>query len=185
MRIQSIPSTWSSSCKQLGQPGPAVEVDAVVGHVLGDQDQLADAVGGQLFGLGDDHLDRLGDVLAAHVGDRAEGAEPVAAFGDLEIGEVPGRDPQPGAVVLGLDRRGPEERALLVQAAQEPVGHLGDLLAAEDADDLVDLGELLEQRLLLPLGQAAGDDHPLDLRPTASARASPRSRRSIPAGRRR
>ena len=30
--------------QQLGQPGPAVEVEAVIGHVLGDQDQLADAV---------------------------------------------------------------------------------------------------------------------------------------------
>ena len=57
---------------------------------------------------------------------------------------------------------GRNRRALLVQAAQQPVGHPGDLLAAEDADDLVDLGELLEQDFFLPLGQAAGDDHPLD-----------------------
>ena len=75
--------------EQLGEPGPAVEVDAVIGHVLGDEVQLADAVGGQLAGLLDDLLDRLGDVLAAHVGDRAEGAEPVAPLGDLEVGEVP------------------------------------------------------------------------------------------------
>ena len=164
--------------EQLGQPGPAVEVDAVIGHVLGDEDQLADAVGGQLAGLLDDLLDRLGDVLAAHVGDRAEGAEPVAAFGDLQVGEVPGRDPQPGAVVLGLDRGGAEDGALLVQAAHDPVGDPGDLLAAEDADDLVDLGHLFEQHLLLPLGQAAGDDHALDLARPASARASRGSRRS-------
>ena len=120
----------------------------------------------------DDLLDRLGDVLAAHLGDRAEGAEPVAAFGDLQVGEVPRRDPQPGRVVLGLDGRGAEDGPLLVQPAHEPVGDLGDLLAAEDADDLIDLGDLLQQHLPLPLGQAAGDDHPLDLPPLASARAS-------------
>ena len=38
--------------EQLGQARPAVEVEAVVGRVLGDDDQLADAVGGQLAGLG-------------------------------------------------------------------------------------------------------------------------------------
>ena len=63
---------------------------------------------------------------------------------------------------------------LLVQAAQDPVGDPGDLLAAEDADDLVDLGDLLEQHVLLPLGQAAGDDHALDAPRRASARASRR-----------
>ncbi len=131
--------------QQLGQPRPAVEVDAVVGHVLRDQDQLADAVAGQLLGLGDDHLDRLGHVLAPHEGDRAEGAKPVAPFRDLEVGEVTRRDPQPRAIVLGLDRRRPEQRALLVQTAQQPVGHPRDLFAAEHADDVVDLGELLEQ----------------------------------------
>ena len=48
------------------------------------------------------------------------------------------------------------------EPAQDPVRDPGDLLAAEDADDLVDLGELLEQHVLLPLGQAAGDDHAPD-----------------------
>ena len=48
------------------------------------------------------------------------------------------------------------------EPAQDPIGHPGDLLAAEDADDLVDLGKLLEQDVFLPLGQAAGDDHALD-----------------------
>ena len=38
-----------------------------------------------------------------------------------------------------------------------------DLLAAEDAHDLVHLGELIEQDILLPLGQAAGDDDPFDV----------------------
>ena len=135
----------------------------VIGHVLGDQVQLADAVGGQLAGLLDDLLDRLGDMLAAHVGDRAEGAEPVAALGDLEIGQVLRGDPEPGPVVLGLDRGGAEDGPLLVEVAHDPVGDPGDLLAAEDADDLVDLGDLVQEHLALAFGQAAGDDHALDL----------------------
>ncbi len=160
--------------EQLGQPGPAVEVDAVIGHVLRHEDELADAVGGQLLGLLDDPLDRLGDVLAPHEGDCAERAEAIAALGDLQIGEVPRRDPQPGAVVLRLDRCRPEHLTLLVQAAQQPGGNLGDLLAAEDADDMVDLGELFEQPLALPLGQAAGDNDPLDVPPPLAVQQSPR-----------
>ena len=171
--------------EQFGQPRPAVEIDAVIGHVLRDQDQLADAVAGQLAGLFDHALDRLGHMLAPHVGDGTEGAEPVASFGDLQVGQVPGRDPQPRAVVLGLHRRRAEDRALLVQPAQDPLGDARDLLAAEDADDLVHLGELLEQDILLPLGQAAGDDDPFDRARRVSARASPRSRRTTPAGPRR
>ena len=33
--------------QQLGEPHSAVQVEAVIGRVLGDDDQLADAVGGQ------------------------------------------------------------------------------------------------------------------------------------------
>ena len=37
--------------QQLGEPDPAVEIEAVIGRVLGDEVQLADAVGGQFAGL--------------------------------------------------------------------------------------------------------------------------------------
>ena len=121
--------------------------------------ELADAVAGELACFLDHALDRLGHVLAAHVGNRAEGAKPVAPFGDLEVGEVPRRDAQPGAIVLGLHGRGSKKRALFAQAAQKAIGNLGDLFAAEDADHLVNLGKLLQQHVLLPFRQAAGDDH--------------------------
>ena len=81
-----MPSTCSSSRSSSTSRDLAVEVHAVIGRVLGDDVQLADAVGGQFAGLGDHHLDRLGGVLAAHLRDRAERARPVAAFGDFEIG---------------------------------------------------------------------------------------------------
>ena len=60
--------------------------------------QLAHAVGRQLAGFGEHFFDRLGGVLAAHLGNRAERTQPVAAFGDLQKGEVPRRDPQPAAI---------------------------------------------------------------------------------------
>ena len=125
--------------QQLDQPRLAVQVHAVVGRVLGDDDQLAHAVGGQLAGLGDDFFDRLGGVLAAHLGDRAERAQPVAAFGDLQKREVPRRDPQPGRVGQRMRRRRLEHGPLLGEPAEQPVGDLGDLLAAEDADEVIDL----------------------------------------------
>ena len=52
---------------------------------------------------------------------------------------------------------------LLLQTAQQPVGHLRDLLAAEHADQVIDLRPRFEQRLALPLGQTARDDHALEL----------------------
>ena len=140
--------------EQLGQPRLAVQVHAVVGRVLGDDDQLADAVGRQLAGFGDDFFDRLGGVLAAHLGDRAERAEPVAAFGDLQEGEVPRRDPQPGRVGQRLRRRRVEDGPLFVEPADQPVGDLGDLLAAEDADQVVDPGPL--DRAALPSAARPG-----------------------------
>ena len=39
--------------EQFGEPRPAVQVHAVVGRVLGDDDQFAHAVGGQFAGLAD------------------------------------------------------------------------------------------------------------------------------------
>ena len=134
--------------EQIGQAGPAVEVETVVSHVLCDQDQLAHAVCGQLLGFGDDHLDRFGDMLAAHERDGAERANAIAAFGDFQIGEVSGGDAQPCAVVLRLNGRRPEQPPLLGEPAQQPVGDPNDLFAAEDADDIVDIGKPLEQRCL-------------------------------------
>ena len=54
---------------------------------------------------------------------------------------------------------GRNKRALLAQAAEQAIGNLGDLFAAEDADHLVDLGKLFQQHVFLPFRQAAGDDH--------------------------
>ena len=46
-------------------------------------------------------------------------------------------------------------------SADESVGDFGDFVAAEDADNVVNFGDLLEQAtvLLESFGEAAGDDH--------------------------
>ncbi len=145
--------------QQFGQPRLAVQVEAVVGGVLGHDHQLAHAVGGQLAGLGHHFLHRLRVMFAAHFGNCAERTQPVAAFGDFQKREVPRRDPHAGCVGQRMRRGGVEDRPLFFESAQEPVGHLGDLLATEDADQVVDLRARIEQRLVLPLGEAARDDH--------------------------
>ncbi len=149
--------------EQLGKSRPAVEIDSIIGHILRNKNQFPDAVAGKLAGLVHHPLDRLGHVLAPHVGDCTESAKPITSLGDLQVGEMPRGDSQAGAVVLSLHRRRAEDRPLLMQAAQNSLRDLRDLLAAEHAHDLVDLGELVEQYVFLTLGQAAGDNDPPDL----------------------
>ena len=72
---------------------------------------------------------------------------------------MPRSDPQPVGVGQGADRRGLENQPLLGRFPNEAVGDPRHLLAAEDADQRIDLGAFVQQRLLLPLGEAAGDDH--------------------------
>ena len=66
-----------------------------------------------------------------------------------------------------------------------PVGDADDLLAAEDADDLVDLGHLLQQQVSFAFGQAAGDDHALDRSVPLAVQHLADHARAIPAARRR
>ncbi len=143
--------------EQVAQAGPAVEVDTVICHILSNQDQLPHAVCRELLGLGNDHLDRFGDMLAAHERDGTERTVAVAAFRNLEIGEVPGCDSEPGPVILGLDWRGPEEPTLLRKPAQQPVGDPDNFFATEDSHDVVDIGKPFEQCVFLAFCEATGD----------------------------
>src|SRR6266436_5882886 len=72
---------------------------------------------------------------------------------------MPGRDAEAIAVGQGADRGRAKDRALLLEATDEPVGDAGDLFAAKHADEMVDLGSVFEQLLFLPLGQTAGNNH--------------------------
>ncbi len=63
---------------------------------------------------------------------------------------MPRRDAQAGGVFEGADRGGAKQRPLLLDCAlaARSLDDADDLLAAEDADDLIDLGHLLEQHRL-------------------------------------
>src|SRR4051812_84235 len=82
--------------EKLRQPDTSIKVETVVRGVLGHEDELADAVVYQLAGFAHDFFDRLGDVFPAHAGDGAERTKAVAAFGNLQVGVVPGGNPQAG-----------------------------------------------------------------------------------------
>ena len=145
--------------EQLHEPRLAVEIHSIVGRILGDDDELLDAVGGELVGLADHLFHRLRCMLAAHLRDRAERAGAVAALGDLEISHVPGRDAHPAAILERHRRRRAEDAPLVPQAADEALGRLGDIVAREDADHRIEPGKLVEELFFLPLGEAASDDH--------------------------
>ena len=94
-------------------------------------------------------IDLLTCLPRASAGWRAVRAEPVAAFADLEVGEVPRRDAEAGGVFECPHRRRREE----IEVFPDPRGlrpfsavhRFGDLLAAENAEDAVDAGHLFEQ----------------------------------------
>ena len=76
---------------------------------------------------------------------------------------MPRRDPQPGGVVQRADRGRAKQLRCSSRARRRARSRdRGDLLAAEDADDVIDLGHFVQQQLPLPLGKAAGDDHAAD-----------------------
>ncbi len=70
--------------QQLFQQAQVTQVLAVGRGVLADQEGLLDALRDQPLGLGDHLVDRTGEVAAAEGGNRAEGAAPVAAGGELQ-----------------------------------------------------------------------------------------------------
>jgi hypothetical protein len=66
--------------------GGVAEVDAVGAGVLGDDQELLGAGGDQGLGLAEHVGGGAGGQVAADLGDDAEGAAVVAAFGNLQVG---------------------------------------------------------------------------------------------------
>ena len=134
----------------------AVQVRAVPGDVLGDDQQLLDAGGRQLPGLFQQALHGAAAVLAPEGGDHAVGAVVVAPLGDAEVG-VPGGRGQDALPVLGggvdvAQVAGPQA------ACHHLVDGIADVAVAAGAQDAVHLRQLAQNVLLVPLGHAAGDE---------------------------
>ena len=139
--------------KQLPQPAAAIEIGAVAGDVLGDDDQLLHPPVGQGLGLGEQGLHAPAAVAAPEIGDDAVGAAVVAALGNLQVGGVGRRGHHPGPVLLRVVD-------VAEAAGMAADGHLlqggDDVGVAAGAQHAVHLGHLLLQLVLVPLGQAAG-----------------------------
>ena len=80
------PVDAGQSVEQVGETVFQTQVFAVAGGVLADEGDFLNAAGDELLGFGDDGLEAAGTEFAAQVGDDAEGAGVVAAFGDFDVG---------------------------------------------------------------------------------------------------
>ncbi len=145
--------------QQFGQARLAIEIHAVVGRVLSHDHEFAHSVGRQLAGLGEHFFHGLGRVLAAHLGNRAKRAKPVATLGNFQIREMPRSDSQTIAIGKRPDRRRLKYQPLFVESVDESIGDFGHLLSAKHADQVVDVRAAVEQGLLFALGEATGNDH--------------------------
>ena len=74
----------------LPEPGAVSDIDPVGAGVLRNHQQLAHSGAHQTLGFIHHIADGAADQIAAHVGDDAETATVVAAFGNFQIGVVPG-----------------------------------------------------------------------------------------------
>ena len=130
--------------EERGEAVGEAEVFAVAGGVLADEGDLADALGDEVFGLGDDGRHAARTELAAKLRDDAEAAGVVAAFGDFDVGGGAGGGEDArcrvGVEVFGEGSGGSvpggagEAALLLAEVAFGPgfcagVGDVGDVIA--------------------------------------------------------
>ena len=108
-----------------------IEIEAVVGGILADDDDFLHAVGHELLGFGDEFVDGTRAVGTADEGDGAVGTGAVAAFGNLEVGVVR----RSGEVAMGVGEA-------------EEFGTM----------PFVDFGHLVLQLLHVALDEASADD---------------------------
>ena len=125
--------------QQLRKALLSIEIDTVEGRLLGHQDQLLRALGGESLRLLQEVLHRYRAVVSAQLRDDAVGTALVAALGDLEIR---------GVVLCILD-------ALHL--------HVQTLDILLHADDLINLRKLLPNLLTVTLCEAARHDELLEL----------------------
>ena len=147
-------------CQQLGQRALAVQIQTVTGNVLCYHQQFLDPAGGKAFGFGDHILHGNAAEGAANVGDHAVGTLVVAALSDAQIG-APGIGEQHSVTgeAVGLPLLEPGPLAALVEHIQHG---LHDVVTAAHAHGGIHFGQLVEELLLIPLGQTAGNDQTAD-----------------------
>ena len=141
--------------EQSGQLVFPVQVRAVAGDVLGDDQQLLHPGGGQLRRLVQKLPHGAAAVSAPEGGDDAVSAVVVASLGNPEIGVPRGRGEDAGAVLGG----GVDIVQMAGTKAQlHDLGNCGgDVAIASGTQDAVDLRQLRQHVGFVALGHAAGD----------------------------
>ncbi|MBR6263775.1 MAG: hypothetical protein IKR05_11255 [Prevotella sp.] len=150
MQADPLEAVDVSQClHQLHDMRLAVNVVAVIGQVLGDEDELLHALLGQTSRLFDEVVHRHGYMAATDERDGTESATAVAAFGDLEISVMLRGGKHTAAAIVGL-------HLLFQQVGSDEI----DTLHTIEGVHLVDFGL---QVLLEPLREASRDIQLLDL----------------------
>jgi len=117
---------FGQSVKQRGQAVFEAQVFAIAGGVLADEGDLLNAASDEALGFGDNRFETPRAEFAAQIGDDAEGAGVVAAFGDFDVG--------------GRARRGEEtRRRFVVEIGGQQVRCALPVVAAEAALPLAEV----------------------------------------------
>ena len=134
----------------LPRRGGVLEIEAVGGGILADDQQFLRARRHQLLRLAQHGIDRARGQIAANGGNNAEGAAVVAAFGNLQVAVVARRQ---------LDALFRHEVDILAQRRRDDVMHRAHhFLVLLRAGDGQHVGEALADQVGF-LAEAAGDDH--------------------------
>ena len=142
--------------EQVGDVAVAGEVPSIGERVLGDEDRLLHAAGGQRLHLAHHVGEGPAAVASPELGDRAERAAHVASLGDLHVRvrHLRGQQPWRACVVEIAGRR----RRRPIVAVGGLADELDDRRQVRRAEDAVDLRHLAHDLRAVALGQAAGHD---------------------------
>ena len=133
-----------------------IESRSIDGTNIHDLSDEAFDVVDELLDLADHRVLAAGAVLAADFRDDAEAARVIAAFGDFDVGEVLGGEPETRGVVIGnVARLGGDQvlrrfvgRAVVTDQALDDRCDLVDLVEADEGIDLGhQVGEFLREAL--------------------------------------
>ena len=134
------------------QGGAVLQVQAVPGDVLGDDDQFLGSPGLQLPGLPQKGVHGAAAVPAPQLGDDAEGTAVAAPLGDLQIGGIGRGGHHPLPVVIGpVDAL----EVLRVLPGHELLHRRHHVGVAAGAQHAVHLGQLFPDVVRVALGEAA------------------------------
>ena len=146
--------------QQLGQHGLLIKIHAVTGDILRNDNEFLHPSVGELLRLRQQRLHAAAAIMAAQIGDNAEGAVVVAPLCDLQVGAPGHGGHQPLTVVIGV---ADITKALRRLAAHDGFNGGDHLIIASGTQHPVHFRQLGTDILPIALGQAAGHQDLLQL----------------------